>query len=99
MILLKQVLEIYDITAFQIIGTIVIVIINFSYFKIKLSYMIYEFNIFDGKVLKDIEIYKYALESLIYNRAFEARTSLNGYITRFEEFLCLILILVENTRN
>ena len=86
-ILLKQVLEIYDITAFQIIGTIVIVIINFSYFKIKLSYMIYEFNIFDGKVLKDIEIYKYALESLIYNRAFEARTSLNGYITRFEEFL------------
>ena len=86
-ILLKQVLDIYDITAFQIIGTIIIALIIFSYFKIKLSYMIYEFNIFDGKILKDIEIYKYALESLIYNRAFEARTSLNGYITRFEEFL------------
>ena len=87
MILLKQVLDIYDITAFQIIGTIIIILIIFSYFKIKISYMIYEFNIFDGKVLKDIEIYKYALESLINNRAFEARTSLNGYITRFEEFL------------
>jgi hypothetical protein len=86
-ILLKQVLEIYDITAFQIIGTFIIVIVIFSYFKIKLSYMIYEYNIFDGKILKEIEIYKYTLESLIYNRAFEAKTSLNGYITRFEEFL------------
>jgi len=87
MILLKQVLEIYDITAFQVIGTIIIILIIISYFKIKLSYMIYEYNIFDGKELKNIEIYKYTLESLINNRKFEAQTSLNGYITRFEEFL------------
>jgi hypothetical protein len=49
--------------------------------------MISDFNIFDGKVLKDIEIYKYSLESLINNISFESKTLLHGYIHRFEEFL------------
>jgi len=87
MILLKQVLDIYDITIFVLIGVVMIIVIIFAYLRIKLSYMISDFNIFDGKVLKDIEIYKYSLESLINNISFESRTLLHGYIHRFEEFL------------
>ena len=86
-ILLKQLLDIYDITIFLLIGIAMIMVAIFSYIRIKLSYMISDFNIFDGKVLKDIEIYKYSLESLINNMTFESRTLLHGYIHRFEEFL------------
>ena len=86
-ILLKQVLDIYDVTIFLIIGILMIIVAIFSYNRIKLSYMISNFNIFDGKFLKDIEIYKYSLESLINNMNFESRTLLHGYIHRFEEFL------------
>ena len=87
MILLKQVLEIHDTTIFQIIGLLMIVLSIYIYIKIKLNYMISDFNIFDGKVLKDIEIYKYALESLIIAKSFDLKTLLYGYIHRFEEFL------------
>ena len=86
-VLLKQVLDIYDVTIFLIIGIVIIIVSIFAYMRIKLSYMISDFNIFDGKVLKDIEIYKFALESLINNISFESRTLLHGYIHRFEEFL------------
>ena len=87
MILLKQLLEIHVITIFQIIGLLMIVISIYIYIKIKLSYMISDFNIFDGKVLKDIEIFKYSLESLITGKSFDLKALLYGYIHRFEEFL------------
>ena len=87
MILLKQLLEIHNTTIFQIIGLLMIVFSIYIYINIKLSYMISDFNIFDGKVLKDIEIFKYSLESLIIGKSFDLKTLLYGYIHRFEEFL------------
>ena len=87
MILLKQLLKIHDTTLFQIIGLIMISVAVYIYNKIKLNYMISDFNIFDGKVLKDIEIFKYSLESLIIAKSFDLKTLLYGYIHRFEEFL------------
>ena len=87
MILLKQLLKMHDTTIFQVIGIIMILIAVYIYNKIKLNYMISDFNIFDGKVLKDIEIFKYSLESLIIAKSFDLKTLLYGYIHRFEEFL------------
>ena len=87
MILLKQLLKINDTTIFQIIGLIMIMFAVYIYNKIKLDYMITDFNIFDGKVLKDIEIFKYSLESLISGKTYNLKTLLHGYIHRFEEFL------------
>ena len=87
MVLLKQLLKINDTTIFQLIGLIMIMFAIYIYTKIKLDYMITDFNIFDGKVLKDIEIFKYSLESLIHGKTFNLKTLLHGYIHRFEEFL------------
>ena len=87
MVLLKQLLKISDTTIFQLIGLIMIMLAVYMYTKIKLDYMITDFNIFDGKVLKDIEIFKYSLESLIHGKTFNLKTLLHGYIHRFEEFL------------
>ena len=87
MVLLKQLLKINDTTIFQLIGLIMIMFAIYIYIQIKLNYMITDFNIFDGKVLKDIEIFKYSLESLITSKTFNLKTLLYGYIHRFEEFL------------
>ena len=87
MILFKQVLNIRDSTLFQVIGLLMILFAIYIYINIKISHMITDFNIFDGKVLKDIEIFKYSLESLIIGKTFNLKTLLYGYIHRFEEFL------------
>ena len=87
MILLKQVLEINDTTLFHLVGLSMIFISVYIYIKIQHYYMISDFNIFDGKVLKDIEIFKYSLVSLIDDTTFDGKTLLHGYIHRFEEFL------------
>ena len=60
----------------------------YAYHKIKENYMISDFNIFDGKVLKDIEMFKYSLEKLTYDRGnYDNKILMHGYIHRFEEFL------------
>ena len=67
MILIKLLINIYDTTIFQCIGIIIILIAIYSYHKTKNNYMISEFNIFDGKDLKDIEMFKYSIEKLSYD--------------------------------
>ena len=87
LVLLKQLLKLKDTTIFQIIGLFMIFFAIYIYLNIKQSHMITDFNIFDGKVLKDIEIFKYSLESLITGNTYSDKTLLYGYIHRFEEFL------------
>ena len=88
MILIKLLINIYDTTIFQCIGIIIILIAIYSYHKTKNNYMISEFNIFDGKVLKDIEMFKYSIEKLSYDiDNYNVKILMNGYIHRFEEFL------------
>ena len=88
MILIKLALKIKDTTIFQFIGIAIILISIYAYHRIKQNYMISEFNIFDGKVLKDIEMFKYALEKLTdINASHDTKILLHGYIHRFEEFL------------
>ena len=88
MILIKLLINIYDTTIFQCLGIFIILLAIYSYHKTKNNYMISEFNIFDGKVLKDIEMFKYSIEKLSYNIGnYNIKILMNGYIHRFEEFL------------
>ena len=88
MILIKLLLKIYDTTIFQFLGILVILVSIYAYHKIKENYMISKFNIFDGKILKDIEMFKYSLEKLTYDSGnYSDKILMNGYIHRFEEFI------------
>ena len=88
MILIKLLINIHDTTIFQAMGILIILVSIYAYHKIKQNYMISSFNIFDGKVLKDIEMFKYSLEKLTYdNGNYDNKILMNGYIHRFEEFL------------
>ena len=88
MILIKLVIKIHDTTIFQCVGILLILVSIYAYHKIKENFMISNFNIFDGKVLKDIEMFKYSLEKLTYdNGNYDNKILMNGYIHRFEEFL------------
>ena len=88
MILIKLLINIYDTIIFQCIGIIIILIAIYAYHKTKNNYMISEFNIFDGKDLKDIEMFKYSIEKLSYDiDNYNVKILMNGYIHRFEEFL------------
>ena len=62
MILIKLLINIYDTTIFQCLGIFIILLAIYSYHKTKNNYMISEFNIFDGKDIKDIEMFKYSIE-------------------------------------
>ena len=73
---------------------------HYSYHKTKNNYMISEFNIFDGKDLKDIEMFKYSIEKLSYNIGnYNIKILMNGYIHRFEEFLMSNPDLSRNIKN
>ena len=88
MILIKLVIKIHDTTIFQFVGIFIILVSIYAYHKIKENYMISDFNIFDGKVLKDIEMFKYSLEKLTYDSGnYDSKILMHGYIHRFEEFL------------
>ena len=88
MILIKLLIKIHDTTIFQFMGILIILISIYAYHKIKENYMISNFNIFDGKILKDIEMFKYSLEKLTFdNGSYDNKILMNGYIHRFEEFL------------
>ena len=88
MILIKLLINIHDTTIFQFVGIFIILVAIYAYHKIKENYMISDFNIFDGKVLKDIEMFKYSLEKLTYDGGnYDNKILMHGYIHRFEEFL------------
>ena len=88
MILIKLLINIHDTTIFQFVGICIILVAIYAYHKIKENYMISDFNIFDGKVLKDIEMFKYSLEKLTYDSGnYDNKILMHGYIHRFEEFL------------
>ena len=88
MILIKLLIKIQDTTIFQFVGIFIILVSIYAYHKIKENFMISNFNIFDGKVLKDIEMFKYSLEKLTFdNGNYDNKILMHGYIHRFEEFL------------
>ena len=87
MILIKLLLKIEDTTIFQFVGIVIILISVYAYHKINKKYMISDFNIFDGKILKDIEMFKYYLEKLTFDTGnYDNKILMHGYIHRFEEF-------------
>ena len=82
----KTVLGVADTTLFHFIGWAVIAIIIFLLREYKEEYLLTDFNIFEAKNLKEIELFKQKLLSLMSERSLKSKTLLVGIVKKFDEF-------------
>ena len=85
-IVLKSVLVINDTTIFHLIGWFVLAWIIYYLEESRKEFLLTDFNIFDIKCLKDIELFKMTLIDLIGKRSVKSKTLLVGLTKKFEEF-------------
>ena len=86
-IFIKTLCKISDITIFMILGWIILGIIYYFILKFREEYLITDFNIFEAKEIKEIELYKETLLNLLFENSFKSKIYLTGFIKKFEENL------------
>ena len=69
-IFIKTLCKISDITIFMILGWIILGIIYYFILKFREEYLITDFNIFEAKEIKEIELYKETLLNLLFENSF-----------------------------
>jgi hypothetical protein len=86
-IFVKTLCKIKDITIFMILGWIILGIIYYFILKFREEYLITDFNIFEAKEIKEIELFKETLLNLLFENNFKSKIYLTGFIGKFEENL------------
>ena len=86
-ILMKTLLNINDTTIFHILGWIVIGFSLILLEEYRQEYLLTDFNIFEAKTLKEIELFNITLFNLMNQRSVKAKTLLIGIIKKFEEYV------------
>ena len=86
-IFVKTLCKIKDITIFMILGWIILGIIYYFILKFREEYLITDFNIFEAKEIKEIEVFKETLLNLLFENNFKSKIYLTGFIGKFEENL------------
>ena len=82
----KTLLDVADTTLFHFVGWGVIAIIVFLLREYKEEYLLTDFNIFEAKNLKEIELFKQKLLSLMSERSLKSKTLLVGIVKKFDEY-------------
>lgn len=85
-IMLKDLLNIYDTSVFHVLGWIIISFVIFFIQNHKEEYLLTDFNIFEAKSLKDIELFNIKMFNLINIRSMKNKTMLLGLIEKFEGY-------------
>ena len=83
---IKTLLDITDTTIFHIVGWIVLGFILYFMEEYRSEYLLTDFNIFEAKTLKEIELFNQTLLSLMNQRSVRAKTLLVGIVKKFEEY-------------
>ena len=86
-ILMKTLLSINDTTIFHLIGWIIIGVSLYLLEEYKKEYLLTDFNIFEAKSIKEIELFNVTLFNLINKRSIKSKTLLIGIIKKFEEYV------------
>ena len=86
-IFVKTLCKISDITIFILIGWVILGIIYYFILKFREEFLITDFNIFDAKEIKEIELFKETLLNLLFENSFKSKIYLTGFIKKFEENL------------
>ncbi len=86
-IFLKNILKINDTSIFHLVGWLIISAIVYYMKELKEEYLITDFNIFEAKSLKDIELFNLKLFNLMNMRSIKNKTLLIGIIKKFEELV------------
>lgn len=84
-IFLKTLLNINDTSIFHLAGWLIISFIVYYMEELKEEYLLTDFNIFEAKSLKDIELFNFKLFNLMNMRSVKNKTLLVGIIKKFEE--------------
>ena len=85
-ILLKSLLSINDTSIFHLVGWFILALIMYFLEESRREYLLTDFNIFEIKSMKDIELFNYNLMSLINQRSVKAKTLLVGITEKFADF-------------
>ena len=83
---IKTLLNIADTSIFHIVGWIVLSFILFFMEEYRVEYLLTDFNIFEAKTLKEIELFNQTLLNLMNQRTIRSKTLLVGLIKKFEEY-------------
>ena len=86
-ITIKSVFNINDTTIFHLTGWIILGCTLFFMNEFRKEYLLTDFNIFEAKSLKEIEMFNITLFNLMNIRSVKAKTLLVGIIKRFEEYV------------
>ena len=86
-ITLKSVFDINDTTIFHLIGWVILGFTLYFMNEFRQEYLLTDFNIFEAKSLKEIELFNITLLNLMNLRSVKAKTLLVGIIKRFEEYV------------
>ncbi len=94
-IMLKEVCNVNNILLTVIIGWILITVINYSYYHLKIIRSLTESNVFDSTNLKNIEMFNFYLIQKGNENLIETKVLLRGIINSFEEYLSTSVELKE----
>ena len=83
---IKTLLNIADTSIFHIVGWLVLSFILFFMEEYRVEYLLTDFNIFEAKTLKEIELFNQTLLNLMNQRTIRSKTLLVGLIKKFEEY-------------
>ena len=86
-ILMKTLLNINDTTIFHLVGWVILGISLYLLEEYRREYLLTDFNIFEAKSLKEIELFNLTLFNLMNQRSVKSKTLLIGIIKKFEEYV------------
>ena len=84
-IFIKTLLSIKDTSIFIILGWLILVGIVYNLEEFKEEHLLTDFNIFEAKTLKEIELFNVKLFNLLNMRSIKNQTLLTGIIEKFKE--------------
>ena len=91
-IVIKSLLDVVDTTIFILLGWVVLAFIIYFLEEARKEFLLTDFNIFEVKSLKNIELFNSTLLGLINQRSVKAKTMLVGLTKKFEDYY-------QNNRN
>lgn len=86
-ILIKKILNINDTSIFHVLGWIIVSAIVFTMEELKGENLLTDFNIFESKSLKEIELFNVKLFNLMTLRSVKNKTLLVGIVKKFEDLV------------
>ena len=85
-IVIKSLLDVVDTTIFILLGWVVLAFIIYFLEEARKEFLLTDFNIFEVKSLKNIELFNSTLLGLINQRSVKAKTMLVGLTKKFEDY-------------